>query len=83
MIIAQYTNRSAHLAIQKNDQKLFNTSIFKENRISKELPHINTIRCKIVAFLRLNKSTQKRKNITDDIIMINWSRFVCIFYVTI
>ena len=43
-IIETYTSRSAHLAIPKKDQKLFNAFIFNENKISRKLPHINTIK---------------------------------------
>ena len=76
-MIEIYTSRSAHLANQKNDQNLFSASQSNENKINKKLPHMNTIRCRIVAFLRLNKSIQKRKNITDAIIIINCNKLRC------
>jgi hypothetical protein len=67
----EYTIKSAHLVSQKNDQNLSNVDTSNEKRINKKLPQTNTIKCKIVAFLRLYKSTQKRKNITDAIIIMN------------
>jgi hypothetical protein len=70
-MIEIYTSKSAHLANQKNDQNLSRAFAFSENRIKKKLPHTNTIKCRILAFLRLNKSTQKRKNITDATIIMN------------
>ncbi|MBR7037147.1 hypothetical protein IKI14_07550 [bacterium] len=78
--MAEYTIRSAHLANQKKDQNLSNASAFNENKINKKLPHINTIKCNMFAFLRLNKSIQNRKNIIDATIMMNWSRLKCIYY---
>ena len=53
--------RSAHLASQKNDQNLSKAVQLKENIINVILPQMNTIRCRIVAFLRLNKSIQNNK----------------------
>lgn len=82
-MIAQYTSKSAHLANQKKDPNLSNVSVFKENNINKKLPHINTIKWRIVALLRLNKSIQKRKNITDAMIIMNWSKLKCIRYLKI
>ena len=81
--MAQYTSKSAHLAIQKNDQNLSRAFVFSENRIRKKLPHINTIKCRILAFLRLNKSIQNKKNITEAIIMTNCSKLKCICYLKI
>ena len=76
--MAQYTSKSAPLANQKKDQNLSKALVFKENSISKKLPHTNTIKCNMFTFLRLNKSTQKRKNITDAMIIMNWSKLKCI-----
>ena len=76
--MAEYTIKSAHLANQKNDPNLSNALAFNENRIRKKLPHTNTIKCSMFAFLRLNKSTQKRKNITDAMIMMNCNKLKCI-----
>jgi hypothetical protein len=81
--MAEYTIRSAHLANQKKDPNLSNALASNENKIKRKLPHINTIKCKIVAFLRLNKSTQKRKNITDAIMIMNWSGLKCIYSIKI
>ena len=81
--MAQYTSKSAHLANQKKDQNLSNASVFNENKIRSKLPHMNMIKCKIVAFLRLNKSIQKRKNTTEAMIIMNWSKLKCISYLEI
>lgn len=79
--MAQYTSKSAPLANQKKDQNLSKALVFNENRIKRKLPHIKTIRCKIVAFLRLNKSIQNRKKITDAIIMMNCNKLKCIIII--
>ena len=74
----QYTIRSAHLVNQNRDQNLSNAVQLNENIINATLHHINTSRCKIVAFLRLNKSTQKRKNIIEVSIIMNCNKLKCI-----
>ena len=79
----EYTIKSAHLANPKKDQNWFRADQLNENKINKKLPHMNTVKCRIFAFLRLNKSIQKRKNITDAMIMTNWSKFKCICYMRI
>ena len=56
---------SDHLANQNIDQNLFSASQFNEKYMSNAAHHANIIKCKIFAFLRLYKSIQKNKNITD------------------
>ena len=79
----EYTIKSAHLANPKKDQNWSRADQLNENKISKKLPHTKTIKCSMFAFLRLNKSTQKIKNITDAMIMMNWSKLKCICYMRI
>ena len=81
--MAQYTIKSAHLAKPKNDQKVSKILPSIANKISNMLPHINTNRWRIVAFLRLIKSIQNRKKITAEMIMINCKRLKCIAYLDI
>ena len=70
-MIAIYTNKSAHLVIQKNDQKLSNALLFMVKRIKIRLHHTKTSKWSSVAFLRLNKSIQNKKNMTEAIIIVN------------
>ena len=79
----QYTIRSAHLASQKSDQNLSKAVPLNENTINAKLHHIKTNKWSIVAFLRLNKSTQKRKKNIEVIIMMNCNKLRCIIYVRI
>ena len=66
--------------IPKNDQKWSSASLFKANIINMILHHMKIIRWSSVAFLCLNKSIQKRKNIIDAMMMMNWSSVICIIY---
>ena len=77
-MIEEYTIRSAPLANQKNDQNLSNADQLNANIIKAILHHTNTSKWSNVAFLRLNKSIQKRKNITDAMIIMNCNRLKCI-----
>ena len=77
--MVQYTIKSAHLANPKKDQNLFNISTSAANKINNILHHTNTIKCNIVAFLRLSKSTQNKKNTTAETIIMNCKRLKCIY----
>ena len=78
MIIEEYTIKSAPLVSQNNDQNLSNAAQLNENTINAKLHHANTNRWSNVAFLRLNKSIQKKKKIMEVIIIINCNRLKCI-----
>ena len=79
----QYTIRSAHLVNQKRDQNLSNAVQLNENIIKAKLHHTNTNKWSSVAFLRLNKSIQKRKNIIEVSIIMNCNKLRCISYMRI
>ena len=62
---------SDHLANQNIAQNLFKASQFIAKYINNAAHQANMIKCKIFAFLRLYKSIQKNKNITDTTIIKN------------